>query len=185
MAKRDRHQFVILAEDKRQYDFARAWLRSRFGQDRVEIRRSQTSLRGSGEQRVRERFPIELRARRQRRRDANDWLVVLIDGDGTDPDSRRQQLLKKVGQDGQTDAAIEADERVLVAVPCRNIETWFRWAMGWEVEETEDYKKRFGDAKPGSLGRKARQRCDEERKLFPPSLIDACEQLDRVARVMA
>lgn len=184
MPRRARHQFIVLAEDMRHYHFVRSWLRTRFSTSRVEVRPKLSPRgRGAGDQWVREHYPRELSARRSRRADANVWLVVVIDGDTVGSETRRSQLAAAAHERG-VEPAIGPDERVLFVVPCRNIETWFAWAEGESVGETEDYKNRYRNAAPTEYGQRAAGRCHEGEATFPVSVREACKEVHRVAEAM-
>ncbi len=93
----------------------------------------------SGTKRVREEFVKELRACRAVQARRKVLLVTMIDADKPEwnLESRRKQL----------ETALD-DERPLTPndpyvrfVPKRNVETWIRAALGYVVNEKEDYKK--------------------------------------------
>ncbi len=177
----DRTKFTILGEGLGDYYFAKAFLESAFGKNKVECYRSQTIPgAGSGEQQVRRIFPRELSARRRRPRDERHWLVVITDGDLSTPDQRRNQLEQQAAAIGLE--RTDPEEKVAVFVPCRNIESWFQWLETAEqVDETKDYKSRFSSAKPVKYGRQLKDKCLRvAMEDFPPSLQDACEQWKRM-----
>lgn len=179
MAKRDRIRVQVLAEDHRSYHFVRGWLEARLTKDRVEVGRVDLSPVGSGEQRVRERYPQELNARRSRPAQANEWLVVITDGDTVGLEERKRLLQREAESRGVKPPLPQPDERVILAVPCRNIESWFRWAEGDSVDETTDYKNHYrSGAKPSRLGKRAQDRCPENPDTFPGSILDVCRQLN-------
>jgi hypothetical protein len=182
MASRgDRIRFTILGEGPRDYIFAKAFLESALGKNKVECFRSQiVTGAGSGEQQVRELFPKELAAKRRRPKEERHWLVVVTDGDRFSPAQRRSQLEKETGRQDQ--AHPTKDEKVAVIVPCRNIESWFQWIDTGEIDEGTDYKRRFLNARPTKYAKLLSDKCqvlsaDE----FPPSLQDACEQWKKIA----
>lgn len=180
-ARTDRIRFIILCEGMRDYYFAKAFLKSALGKSKVECYRSQTVTgAGSGEQRVREAFSKELAARRRRPRTEHLWLVVVTDGDRFSPDQRRNQLEKEV--EDQNLARPGTDEKVVVFVPCRNLESWFKWIETGKIDEATNYKNRFPNARPTQYAKQLSNKCqvlttDDS----PPSLQDACEQWRRLA----
>lgn len=183
MARRQRLRFTILAEGKRDYDFARCWLKERYGQ-RAEVFRSDTVAagRGSGEQAVRRKLPEEIRQHR-RTPGENRFLVVVTDGDSRTAPQRRQQLEAAV-QAEELEAITERDP-VIIVVPCRNLETWFAWTDGENVDEVTDYKQRYPENTPGirpsNYGKFISERCKQtEPPQRPPSIADALEQIQRL-----
>lgn len=174
MAQANRRQFTILAEGKRDYDFVRAFLKRRYGRDRVECRRAQTLAagQGAGEQQVRARYPRELQALRTYS-GKNRYLVVVTDGDRLSPAQRRQTL--------EDQAARQSTDNALIIVPCRNLETWFAWLDGTFVDEETDHKSQYRHAKPTSYGTRMAQRCQNAQLAqWPLSLQDACQELVRL-----
>lgn len=63
-------------------------------------------------------------------------LVVVIDADTSTVDQRLADL------DAQ--APRTADDRVAIAIPRRNIETWIRYFLAPPVDEATDYKRTRG-----------------------------------------
>ncbi len=94
--------------------------------------------RGAGEQFVRRRFPVELKAHRTR--PVSQVLVVLIDGDAKGTMARTQQLsqaCREAGVRERTDA-----DRVAIFIPTWNIETWLAYLAGDQVDESRsDYPR--------------------------------------------
>jgi hypothetical protein len=140
--------------------------------------------RGSGEQFVRESFPVELRAIRSGH--VNRALIVIIDGDSAGISRRMSQLddaCRAVGVEPR-----KSQDPMAVLVPTWCIETWFAYLDGETVEEGRgDYPKlprqrecqRHVDAlvrmcEAGNL-----------RPPAPPSLEAGCDEfcsLERVAK---
>ena len=121
---------IVLCEDRQMSVFARHFLACRFG--RKFTSRQITLLpyskgRKSGEQWVREEFPKQLEAVRKRRRAI---LAVMIDADSRSTADRRKQLVDKCRK--QDVFVLKTEDRVLIAVPKRNIETWFAYLAGDE-----------------------------------------------------
>lgn len=175
MPQGDRLQFIILAEGKRDYDFARGYLLRRFGRQRADIRRASTvsAGRGSGEQQVRERFADELRALRAYAGE-NRFLVVMTDGDRLSAARRREQL---EAQEARRDG-----DKAAIIVPCRNLESWFAWLDGEFENEDTDYKPRYRQAKPMRRGQSMADECGgADISAMPRSLREACSELKRIA----
>jgi hypothetical protein len=179
-ARAERIRFTILSEGRRDYYFVKSYLEAKFGKNKVECFRSQTVPgKGSGEQQVRNLFPMELAARRKRPREDNCWLMVITDGDQFSPEKRREQLAKEAW--GKRISMADAKERVAVFVPCRNIESWFKWIDAGKVDESKDYKKEYRHAKPTKYAKELHRKCSEQINAgFCPSLQDACEQWQKI-----
>jgi hypothetical protein len=177
MSERKRIRFIILSEGKRDYDFARAFLQSRFGKHYVSINRAQTVAAGlgSGEQRVRERYPVELKALRKKGGE-KACLVVMIDGDNLSARERRATLEERGSR--------AFDEKVLIIVPRRNLETWFAWLDGERVDEQTNYKLRYRQAKPTLYGKKMAETCSGNPAGAGEaldSLHEACQEIRRIS----
>mgnify|MGYP006434555441 CR=1 FL=1 len=171
MAKSNRYQFIILAEGKRDYHFVRRYLLERYGARNTEVRRAPTVAAGdgSGELRVRQRFPKEIRALGSYP-GANRYLVVITDGDRYSPEQRRTQLQEQVAR--------KQGDRVAIFVPCRNLESWFAWLDGRFRDEGINHKPDYRDAQPGKQGSAMAERCRKESPTdMPASLQDACKEL--------
>lgn len=63
------------------------------------------------------------------------WLVVVADADLQD----RGRILREAIADAQL-APVTPDDRVLVLLPARNVETWAWCLLDHSVDETTDYK---------------------------------------------
>ncbi len=136
---------------------------------------------GSGEQWVRQRFPKELKAVRGRQR---AFLIVMIDADSGSTQNRRDQLYNECRDQ---DVAVPSDQdKVLIAVPRRNIETWFAYLKGEvNVDETATYRKLSREIECKPLADELYQMCHVEQKLrkpMPPSLLEVCELYPRLRR---
>lgn len=94
------------------------------------------SQSGSGEQWVRERFPVFLREHRtMKNAQPSLWLVVVADADLQD---RARILREAIANAGL--APVSFDDRVLLLIPARNIETWAWCLLDHTVDERADYK---------------------------------------------
>jgi len=138
MSKR-RVKIVLLCEDSQHEAFIRRFLK-RMGWNTREIRVEKSpSALGSAEQWVREKFPHELMAYRQRRQRAASALIAMIDADNRDVQDR----INEFGEACNSMAiAFRTDgEAVAIAVPKRNIETWIHFLSGESVNEEDVYTK--------------------------------------------
>lgn len=138
MSKR-RVKIVLLCEDSQQEAFTRRFLKGmRWNTREIRVEKSPTAL-GSAEQWVREKFPHELNAYRQRRQVAASALIAMIDADNRDVQDRISEF-----EDACNSKAIPfrtEDEAVAIAVPKRNIETWIHYLRGRPVNEQDAYPK--------------------------------------------
>jgi len=132
-------QVVILCEDRQHEAFARRFL-ERTGKD-IRVQRVEVSPkgRGAGEQFVRERFRKELAYYRARKHRVEQALIVLIDADGRDVAARMEQVESSCSSEGE--GRRQADERVAIFVPARNIETWLAYLDGQTVNEGDSYPR--------------------------------------------
>lgn len=153
------------------------------GKEKTEFFRAQTiSGRGSGEQQVRKLFPNELAAIRKRPKHENHWLVVMTDGDGLTLKERRVQLYQEI-----TSKAMETfnhDEKCMIFIPCRNLESWFAWIETDNSDEKSDYKNKYRHAKPTKFGKMLfdkYQRSDYHH--CPESLKDAYQEWQKMKRL--
>jgi hypothetical protein len=124
-----RVELVILCEDRQQESFVREFARAVHGRTLRHVRvLVQPRGEGSGEQWVRERLPREVRAVRGA---ASATALVAI----TDTDSRERLRQLQHHCESQGIAWPRPGERVLVLLPCRNIETWLAYLAGETVAE--------------------------------------------------
>jgi hypothetical protein len=131
---------AFLCEDEAHWRFARNVFLN-LGYHTRELRRvdKSPSARGAAEQRVRQRFPDEVRAHRRRASSQNVALVVVIDADKQDVEYRHQQLSNALSESGIDKRG--PGEAVIVCVPKRNIETWVAYLLGRRpINEDDDYK---------------------------------------------
>jgi len=136
--------------------------------------------RGSAEQFVRERFPSELQAIRAKG-DEHVRLIVMIDGDDKGINTRRASF--NAACEAQNIPAPGETDNVLICVPTWNIETWFSFLDGREVEESvSDYPRlmrvRDCDAHAEELAEICRAK--HQSRPLPPSLEDSCIQYNRL-----
>ena len=101
----------------------------------------------SGEQFVRERYPVELRACRSKAAHLAIKLVIVLDADKRTVEERSLQLLESLRAQDLPDR--DAGEAVVLLIPKRNIETWIHYLQGRSVDEDTVYEKlrRQGDCR--------------------------------------
>jgi len=168
-----RVQLVLLCEDRQHEAFARRFLNTMGWETRAMRVEKAPGGRGAGEQFVRERYPVELKAHRSR--PVTQALVVLIDGDSEGPVARLQRLDQACREAGLRERTSE--ERVAVFIPTWNIETWLAYLDGDRVgEEKPDYprpaRERDCQRHVDELVRMCR--AGKLREPSPPSLEAAC-----------
>lgn len=128
---------VILCEDRQHSAFVRRLLKkSGVGVRDLRVEVSPKG-RGSGEQFVRNQYLQELQFYRSRSHHVQQALIVMIDADGREVEDRIRQVESGDGSDGEE--ARKSDERVAIFVPARNIETWFAYLDGEDVNESDTY----------------------------------------------
>ena len=169
---------VLLCEDHQTDSFVRRFLRHRNIRHRDVFTKPLPHGAQSGEQWVRTQFPKELKVIRAQR---GAWLLVVIDADTRTTKATQDWLDAECRSRGV--AARTGDDPVIVAVPKRNIETWFAFLKTDETP-SEDRRyphfKRIRDCRP--LADKLFRMCHEEQRLSPaapPSLVDACVEYRR------
>ena len=168
-------QLVLLCEDNQHEAFVRRFL-AEMGWDNRSMRVVKApGGRGSGEQYVRERFPVELEA--QRSRHVNQALVVMMDGDNQGVGARLNQLDEAC--QGANIRRRTRDERVAVFIPTWNIETWLAYLDGAQVDEERFNYRRLDREREcqrhvEELARMCRAR--ELRTPSPLSLDAACDE---------
>jgi hypothetical protein len=177
-----RVQLVLLCEDRQHEAFARRFLNAMGWETRAMRVEKAPGGRGAGEQFVRKRFPLELKAHRSR--PVSQALVVLIDGDDQGTVARLQRLGQACREAGVAERTQE--ERVAVLIPTWNIETWLAYLEGEKVGEgRRDYprlvRERECHRHVDELARMCRE--GKLREPAPPSLVEACgEYQKRLAR---
>jgi hypothetical protein len=179
MAKR-KVQLIMLCEDTQQEVFARHFfIRRGFEPRKIEIRKSPKG-KGSGAGYVLDLYPEEVRIHRRRAMHLSTCLAVVIDADTHTVEARLNQLDSRLEGDSQQKR--QADEKIAVFVPKRNIETWIHYLRGEPVDETTAYLKlsRESECKP-DVDKLVNEICRAELPSdAPPSLHIACDELQRV-----
>jgi len=172
---------VVLAEDKRQQDFLRG-LRKEAGYQIRNIRfQALPAGRKSGEQHVRQRFPSEVKAARNRSARASTGLAVMIDAD-TRPTAMIRASLRDALMENQ-EPPVGPEEGIGIFVPKRHIETWVLALDGLSVDEQEDCKGRVHDHQMQPAGRKLIEQLKSVQPCPPqwiPSLKEAAPEAKRL-----
>ena len=173
---------IVLCEGSSDATFVKHFLKRR-GFDKRQITvRQYPEGDGCGEQFVRTRYPKLLQEVRHRQ---NRGLIVMLDADVKTTADRRREL---------NDACIKAGvpvrkqgEPILLAIPKRNSETWYKYLHGATVSECED--KEFKKSNNHDFAKTSAERLDEwcfKKQKLPtqtlPSLREACEEWRYFAR---
>jgi len=134
------------------------------------------AAKGSGEQWVRNRFPVELGAYRERRTRAASALMTIIDADSGSVDGHINEL-KAECISNQVPFRTD-DDAVAIAVPKRNIETWIHYLRGNAVSEQEEYRKLNYESECRDAVKALVDQCHGGglSQGAPPSLVAACEE---------
>jgi hypothetical protein len=168
---------VLLCEDEQSACFARRFLKER-GYKAWQLREEKPPPgKGSGEQWVRERLPLELRAMRDSQSKA---LIVLTDADTMSVAERAETLRRKCLDEGV--AWRTADEPLVLVIPRRNIETWLAYLRGETVDETNLYPKYAAESDCREQARELHRMCQigSLSPPPPPSLAQACAEWTRM-----
>jgi hypothetical protein len=173
-------QIVILCEDIQQEVFARHFLLRRgFHDKKITINRNITG-KGSGEQYVRTHYAQQVKDYRSKSTYLSRCLVVVIDADKYTIQERLKQLEAALEDDGLPKR--QANEKIAIFVPKRNIETWIHYLKGKAVDEETAYPKlsRQGDCKR-DIDQLVKKICPAGLpEDAPPSLHAACQELLRI-----
>jgi hypothetical protein len=133
-----RARWIVLGEGVQDQNFVYHWLRER-GVARGKITKLQLPAgKRAGEQYVRMHYGSEVKQFRKRAGHLKLVLVVVSDADTGTVEARVQGLDDQVQR--------RADERILLMIPRRNIETWIRYLCGAPVDEVTNYKPKEPDA---------------------------------------
>lgn len=173
----DQARVVILCEDRQQEVFIRRFL-TECGMRPIRVRICPPGEM-AGEQFVRQEYPNEVRAFRSKAAYQQLALVVMIDADTQTVTNRLNALDTVLRESGQ--AVREADERIALLVPRRNIETWIHYLTGEPVNESDVYDRfeNKSDCVPlvTRLAAKSTYRLRDD---IPSSLRHACREIQRV-----
>lgn len=175
-ALRDNYtQVVVLCEDRQHWVFAYRFLTQSGIHGRRIRARVSPSGHGSGEQFVREQYPIEVKEQRKRAARLNSALIVIQDCDVRPLEERRSTL--------ELSAARGPNDRIALLFPKRNIETWINFLTDGEaVDEVDSYPKlrgREADCHDAAdrLAAKNEYRLSAD---VPSSLRAACPEIRRI-----
>jgi hypothetical protein len=104
-------------------------------------------------------------------------VVTMIDADDASVQERKAELDTALAADGQD--CRQPDERIAVAVPRREIETWIHSLLGSPADEESSYPRFRGDERQcAPAATEFARKCPSDmRKDDLPSLKDACKEL--------
>jgi hypothetical protein len=168
-------EIVVLCEDRQHAVFAYRFLTK----NKVHCRRIRLKVlasgQGSGEQYVREQYPIEVAEQRKRAARLNSALIVIQDCDVRTLEQRRATM--------EQSATRGPNDRIALLFPKRNIETWIHFLTDDEaVNEVDSYPKLRGRESEchnavDRLASKNEYRLSTD---VPPSLRAACPEIRRI-----
>lgn len=167
---------ILLCEDKQHEAFARRFFQEMgINKRRIRVVSAPRGL-GSAEQWIRDNYPKQVKALRENRHIQGVRLIVVVDEDTSHTKSRAMSLRESL-----TNADLEPraeDERVIHAIPARNIETWIAYLQGGDVNETDSYPKLARERECSEAVTELYIMCKnrELRRPFPDSLARACEE---------
>lgn len=173
-------RIVLLCEDLQTDVFVRRFLSHRNFKSRDISTCPLPKGRQAGEQWVRTQFPKELQEIRRRKK---AFLIVVIDADVGPTGNRHIQLEQQCREKGIEKR--KPDDPVIVAVPRRNIETWFEYLRGEPVAETSIYPRLHRERDCKLLADQLHVMCHEQQELpepAPPSLREACDEYPKLRR---
>lgn len=173
-------KIVLLCEDMQTTTFVRRFLKKRKIKRRDVFVREMLSGRGSGEQWVREQFPKELQYVRNGER---RFLIAVVDADTGSTQDRLSQLADECTRQGVPTK--KHGDPALVVVPRRNIETWFAYLEGQDVDETTAYPRLGRERDCWPLADELHRMCHDAQSLrepAPPSLKAACRDYPKLRR---
>ena len=162
---------LVLCEDKQQSVFISRFLKKRGWLPQV---KGVPEGSMSGEQYVREEYPVQLELARKKKR----ALIVMIDGDNLGAQKRMRQLEEACRIQGV--AARNKKDAVAVFVPETAIENWIHYLNGGAKGKLQQERNCIPAVK------KLVGICDGGGKLpddFPPSLSHACDEWRQFRKV--
>ena len=179
---------TLLCEDKRHEQFIRRFLIER-GVSGRRIR-SRIAPPGVGDAKnwVREHYPEEIRAYRERANAINNILIIITDVDHETVEKRRE-ILNQACRDAGVDT-LKGGDRIALALPKWAIETWILALVGENLDEAERIQpahKQRAEREWRTAARVLAESCALGKMsgpIIPPSLCIACEEYERVRHVL-
>lgn len=179
MALPNAASFIILCEDVQHESFARRTLKYLGAKGQPRVVRAPGG-RGSGEQWVRNRYPLEVKALRGGH--VERTLVVVVDADTSTVAERRSQLDLALTSAGHPSRA--PGERIILLIPRRNVETWIA-ALETQpptlLDESSEFPRLSGEESAcDPMCRQLADLCSRRAGLDQPSLAEACLEWRKV-----
>lgn len=162
-------KIIVVCEDKQQETFIRRFFKKR----NLRIHAVSRPSGGAGDQFVREAFPAQLDAVRKR----GGTLVAMIDADKSDV-AQRQQQMDEACKRRDIRPRVPGDNAA-VLVPRRNIETWFAYLDGEQVDETCRYDRLKNENECSRHVDELWEMCTRRQRLRTPSPVSleaACRE---------
>ncbi len=174
-------RFTVLCEDKNHYYFIKSYLECKYSSGHGSFRpKISPEGKGSAEQYVRDNFAEEVKNHRK----YGNVLIVVTDADNYTFDERLQTLNQTLTKNLYKQ--LSKDDKIIVLIPARNIETWFRYADNPEdCNENKDYKQEYDEeVTPKQYGAKYAKGnifCNGSLK----ALQKACKELNRLKKLLS
>lgn len=166
-------QVFILCEDTVHYHFAKKYFELLGINSRKIMGKHNPKGRsvGSGAVYVKEHYKEEVDVFHSKVNHLNYVLVVIVDDDTKDNIKNLYQIYKP-----------SVTEKILIFSPKRNVESWFYYIDGNSIDENEDYKKHYKNAKPTEYAKKLKNEIcvNGLPENAPSSLHHACDELKRL-----
>lgn len=177
-------EIVLLCEDKRHEQFARAFLRGfcpKIHRNRIRTRIPPPV--GDASQWVMQQYPQELKAYRSRANHMNVMLVVIVDADNLSTQARSDDLDSACLS---AEVAIRWDkERVVYIIPKWAIETWILALAGNALDENKQITmthKAKAQKQTTAMAQLLAELCKTQgQACLPASLVSACREFERIS----
>ena len=175
------YRYTILCEDKLSQCYIRRFLLAQ-GISRRKIFPSALPAAGCGEQYVREQFPRYLQALRSKNFNAT-VLVIAIDADKKTCSEREAQL--QAACSACAVAPWSKNDKLLLFIPKRAIETWIKHFAGETVDEEHDYAHFLNGHESDCYQAADKMARDFSLPSFSSSLISLQDAYDKYASIAA
>ena len=167
-------QVFILCEDTVHYHFAREYFKLLgFNRRRIILAGNNPKGQsvGSGAVLVQSNYEKQVKAFHSKINHLECILVVIIDDDKQEHIKSLYKIYTPL-----------TDEKILIFSPKRNIESWFYYIDGNNINESDDYKKSYRNAKPTEFAKKLKEEICASGlpENAPSSLLQACKELNRI-----
>ncbi|MCK4340890.1 MAG: hypothetical protein KAY37_04115 [Phycisphaerae bacterium] len=175
-------RWVLLCEDSNHIRFARyVFLKLGYSYHELRVQQSPPG-KGAAEQWVRKQYANEVRVHRRKASSQQVGLAVVIDADRHTVKERHAQLSKELTNAELPDRG--SNERIVLWVPRRHIETWVAYLLEHDVNEEDDCKSLVRDVDyrpPTDRFVSLSHDRDEKPVELLPSISVAFDELDRLS----